>query len=329
MKPHAWLLWCCAAALAAQDAQPVPEPAMQTAIVAAGCFWGVEDAFAHTAGVKDAVSGYIGGHVDQPTYHQVCGDDTGHAEAVRITFDPAVVSFAQLLDVFWNIHDPTQVDAQGPDHGTQYRSAIFVVDAAQRAAAEASKAAAQPYFKQPIATQIVDAGTFWPAEAYHQDYMAKNGGTCHTRRRGLQVVTAKIALSDEQWKARLTADQYRILRHGGTEAPFCEPYKALKDIKTGLFTCAGCGLELFDAQSQFTSGTGWPSFAAPLPGRVVEVTDESHGMVRTEVRCYRCDGHLGHVFPDGPAPGGRRYCINGQALLPPGAAAAAAHAAKP
>jgi peptide methionine sulfoxide reductase msrA/msrB len=314
----ALIVACCALALSAQDSSHhSPEPAMHTAIFAAGCFWGVEDAFAHTPGVADAVSGYIGGHLEKPTYRDVCGDDTGHAEAVRVTFDPSKVSFAQLLDVFWNIHDPTQVNRQGPDHGVQYRSAIFVVGPEQRRSAEASKAAAQAYFTKPIATQIVDAGTFWPAEDYHQDYMAKNGGSCHTRRQGLQVVTAKIELSDAEWKARLTPEQYRILRHAGTEAPFCEPYKALKDIKVGIFICAGCGLELFDAKQQFSSGTGWPSFTTALPGRTTEIRDEGHGMVRTEVRCYRCDGHLGHVFDDGPAPTGKRYCINGQALVPP------------
>jgi len=306
------------AALAAQEPQPTPaSPAMSTIIVAAGCFWGIEDAFAKTAGVSDAVSGYIGGHVDKPTYRQVCGGDSGHAEAVRITFDPAVVTYTQLLDVFWNIHDPTQVGGQGPDHGDQYRSAVFVQGGEQRAAAEASKLVAQKYFTKPITTTIVEAATFWPAEEYHQDYMVKNGGVCHTRRRGLQVVTAKITLSDEQWQAKLTPEQYRILRHGATEAPFCQQYKALSTITAGIFTCAGCGLELFDAAQQFTSGTGWPSFSLALPGRVAEVADHTHGMVRTEVQCYRCGGHLGHVFDDGPAPSGKRFCINGQSLLPP------------
>ena len=290
---------------------------MQNIIIAAGCFWGIEDAYAHTPGVRDAVSGYIGGQTQRPTYKQVCTGETGHAEAVRVTFDPATVSYAQLLDLFWNLHDPTQVGGQGPDHGSQYRSAIFVQGPEQRALAEASKRVAQAYFSQPITTAIVEATTFWPAEDYHQDYLVKNGGACHTRRRGLQIVTAKIERSDEQWRATLNPEQFRILRHGGTEAPFCEPYKALKDIKTGYFTCAGCGLELFDAAQQFTSGTGWPSFSLSLPGRVAEFNDTSHGMVRTEVRCYRCDGHLGHVFPDGPAPSGKRYCINGLSLVPP------------
>lgn len=173
-------LLLCATCVVAQEPQPSPvEPHMQTVIIAAGCFWGVEDAFAHTPGVSDAVSGYIGGQVDKPTYRQVCGNDTGHAEAVRVTFDSATVSYTQLLDLFWNIHDPTQVGGQGPDHGDQYRSAIFVQDKGQRALAEASKRAAQAYFTKPITTEIVDAGTFWPAEDYHQRYLKKHGGSCH------------------------------------------------------------------------------------------------------------------------------------------------------
>lgn len=289
-------------------------PRTETAIIAGGCFWGVEDVFAKTPGVLDAVSGYIGGKVDNPTYKQVCSGTTGHAEAVRITYDPAVVSYNQILDVFWNSHDPTQVNRQGPDHGTQYRSAIFPMDAVQRAIAEASKKAAQPYFDKPIATTIEPTATFWPAEAYHQDYFATNGGSCHSLRRGLQVVTTQVTLTEEQWKERLDPEAFRILREAGTERPFGPAYEKWKKVDKGLARCAGCGIELFDCSTQFDSGCGWPSFDAALPGRTVEVKDESHGMVRTEIRCFTCGGHLGHVFEDGPTETGLRFCINGAAL---------------
>lgn len=152
----------------------------RTATFAAGCFWGVEAAFRQVPGVLDAVSGYTGGTVERPSYGDVCTGRTGHAEAVEVTFDPRVVSYERLLDVFWQIHDPTTRDRQGPDVGTQYRSAIFAHDAEQRAAAQASLERTQSSLARPIVTQIADAAPFYPAEEYHQRYFEKNGvAACH------------------------------------------------------------------------------------------------------------------------------------------------------
>jgi peptide-methionine (S)-S-oxide reductase len=147
----------------------------ETATFAAGCFWGVEVDFRNTPGVTDVQVGYAGGHTESPTYQEVCSGSTGHAEAVEVTFDPSEVSYADLVDTFWGVHDPTQVNRQGPDVGTQYRSAIFTHSPAQAEAAVESKARAQLRFPRPIATEIVDASTFWPAEEYHQQYLVKNG----------------------------------------------------------------------------------------------------------------------------------------------------------
>ena len=152
----------------------------QTATFAAGCFWGVEAAFRQVPGVLDAVSGYIGGRTDHPTYRDVCSHTTGHAEAVEVTFDPQRVSYDQLLGVFWEIHDPTQLNRQGPDVGDQYRSAIFTHSPEQLGEATASREREQRRYKKPIATQIVPASHFWRAEEYHQRYFEKNGGAaCH------------------------------------------------------------------------------------------------------------------------------------------------------
>jgi peptide-methionine (S)-S-oxide reductase len=152
----------------------------QTATFAAGCFWGVEAAFRQIPGVLDAVSGYIGGTTQDPTYRDVCGHGTGHAEAVEVTFDPSRVTYEQLLQAFWNLHDPTQVNRQGPDVGDQYRSAIFTYSAEQMRAATASRDAEQANHRRPIATQILTAPTFYKAEEYHQRYFEKNGGAaCH------------------------------------------------------------------------------------------------------------------------------------------------------
>ena len=147
----------------------------QTATFAAGCFWGVEADFRDIPGVLDAEAGYTGGTTENPSYRDVCSDRTGHAEAVRVTFDADKVSYDTLLDAFWSLHDPTQVNRQGPDVGTQYRSAVFYNDETQRVAAEASKARAQAKFARPIATQIVPAQPFYRAEDYHQRYLEKQG----------------------------------------------------------------------------------------------------------------------------------------------------------
>jgi peptide-methionine (S)-S-oxide reductase len=149
------------------------------ATFAAGCFWGVEAVFREIPGVIDAVSGYTGGAMENPTYRDVCSDSTGHAEAVEVTYDPERVSYERLLDVFWKIHDPTQRNPQGPDVGSQYRSAIFYHDDAQRDAAIASRDAEQRKYSKPIATEIAAATPFFAAEEYHQRYFEKHGRACH------------------------------------------------------------------------------------------------------------------------------------------------------
>jgi len=160
---------------------------IQEATFGAGCFWGVEWVYRQVPGVIDAVSGYSGGQVEEPSYREVCSGMTGHAEVVEVTFDDEVVSYDQLLEVFWAMHDPTQVNRQGPDMGYQYRSVILTHSEEQREAAEASKAHAQERFSRPIATSIEPFEKFWAAEAYHQRYYESNGHTpyCHVLPAGL------------------------------------------------------------------------------------------------------------------------------------------------
>jgi peptide-methionine (S)-S-oxide reductase len=159
----------------------------ERATFGAGCFWGVEHVLRKVPGVSDVVVGYGGGSTPDPSYQDVCTGRTGHAEVAQVDFDPSIVSFEQLLEVFWGMHDPTQVDRQGPDHGSQYRSVILAHSPEQRAAAEASKVHATGRYDRPIATEITDAGAFYPAEDYHQEYYAKTGHTpyCHAIPPGL------------------------------------------------------------------------------------------------------------------------------------------------
>jgi peptide-methionine (S)-S-oxide reductase len=162
-------------------ANAAPETSsFEKATFGAGCFWGVEATFRQLAGVKSTQVGYMGGKLDNPTYHDVCTDRTGHAEVLEVTFDPKVISFHDLLEVFWDNHNPTTLNRQGPDVGSQYRSAIFFHSPEQEAEARKSKEAAQARFPKPIVTELTPVSTFWRAEEYHQQYLEKRGLThCH------------------------------------------------------------------------------------------------------------------------------------------------------
>ncbi len=173
----------------------------QTATLAGGCFWCLESAFNRLQGVENAVSGYMGGQMDRPTYHQVCGGDTGHAEVVQVRFDPDVIGFADLLEVFFALHDPTTLNRQGNDVGTQYRSAVFFHDPEQESQARAmiERLTAEGVFAQPIVTEVTPAATFWPAEDYHQGYAERNPAQPYC----MFVVAPKLAKFRAKFAARL------------------------------------------------------------------------------------------------------------------------------
>lgn len=157
--------------------------ATKKAYLAGGCFWGVEDLFRKVSGVVESTSGYMGGHVSKVTYKEVCSGLTGHAEVVEVEYDPGQISYGELLHILWEIHDPTTMNRQGPDIGTQYRSAIFFTTPEEQIIAEESKSWAQQFFKSPIVTEITESSVFWPAEDYHQHYFERTGGHgCHLRR---------------------------------------------------------------------------------------------------------------------------------------------------
>ena len=320
-------------AVARGDAH-VPGAGEAVAYFAAGCFWCVEADFEKVPGVRAVRSGYMGGHVVRPTYAQVSRHDTGHREVVEVVYDPSVVAYEALLEAFWRMHDPSDAGGSFVDRGFAYTSANVVVDDAQRSAAPASRAAvdALGVLDGPVVTEIDAAGPFWLAEAYHQDYAARNPWRYGYYRAAsgrddfLQRVWASLpplaegrpgwwrpVPPDEVLRATLAPDVYRVVRQNGTERAFSHAYDRLYD--DGLYVDVLSGEPLFSSLDKYDSGSGWPSFTRPLdPSFVVTLPDRSWIGVRTEVRSRYGDAHLGHVFDDGPAPTGQRWCINGAAL---------------
>ena len=324
----------------------------ETAILAGGCFWGMQDLIRKLPGVIATRVGYSGGDVPYATYR----NHGTHAEAIEVVFDPTKLSYRELLELFFQIHDPTTKNAQGNDIGTSYRSGIYYLSDEQRRVAE-----------ETIAD--VDASGLWPGRG--RDGGARGGAVLGSRarasgllaalprrlhvplsppelataaacerahgvsdmntqkvdsssvlrwsqvvelaRRGNVVPPRRVEKSDAEWRAALTEEQYYVARRKGTERAFSSELCSL--FEPGRYHCICCDTPLFDSTTKFDSRTGWPSFTAPLtPDVVAYHVDSSHGMQRVETTCNVCDAHLGHVFPDGPPPSGLRFCINAVSL---------------
>jgi peptide methionine sulfoxide reductase msrA/msrB len=287
-------------------------PGNELAAFAQGCFWGVEERFRKVPGVVATAVGYMGGHKKDPTYEDVCNGDTGHAETTLVEFDPKKIPYRDLLQFFWNSHDPTSGNAQGPDHGTQYRSAIYTFGDEQQKVAKETKDETQKTLRDPITTEIAAAGPFWIAEDYHQQWDEKHGRlSCPMPHR--PRTKPAMRPSDADLRKKLTPEQYAVTQKEGTEAPFHNAY--WDNHEPGIYVDVVSGEPLFSSLDKFDSGTGWPSFTKPLEqSNVVLHEDHKLFMSRVEVRSKGADSHLGHVFDDGPAPAGTRYCMNSASL---------------
>lgn len=288
---------------------------------AGGCFWGVEEYFSRIPGVYDAVSGYANGTVENPTYEQVCSDTTGFAETVHVRYDPSVIELRTLAEQYFKVVDPTTVDRQGNDRGSQYRTGLYYTDEADVAPLRAVMDAVQKGYEQPLAVELAPLQNFYLAEDYHQDYLQKNpNGYCHIDFGSLDSLevqpdgTVRTKLTDDELRQRLTQEQYDVTQNAATETPFTGEY--WNNQAPGIYVDVVTGEALFSSKDKFDAGCGWPSFTKPIdPDAVAEQEDTSHGMLRTEVRSSGGDSHLGHVFDDGPLKtGGLRYCINSASL---------------
>lgn len=292
----------------------------QLATFAGGCFWCMVSPFEEMPGIMKVVSGYTGGHKENPTYQEVCSETTGHYEAVQITFDPAIFPYEKLLQLYWSQVDPTDPGGQFHDRGSSYRTAIFYHNDEQKEKAQLSKDELQKNgpFSKPIVTEILPASVFYAAEDYHQGYHKKNPDHYKRYRKG----SGRQDFIEENWKLKkdikklkeeLTPIQYEVTQNNGTEPAFNNDFWDHKE--EGLYVDIVSGEPLFSSLEKFDSGCGWPSFTKPLhSNQVKEKSDFTHFMVRTEVRSKEGDSHLGHVFNDGPGPEGLRYCINSAAL---------------
>lgn len=307
----------------------------ERATLAGGCFWCMESPYEKLRGVTKVISGYTGGHLKNPTYEQVTQGTTGHLEAVQVYFDPRIISYKTILEFYWRQFDPTDDGGSFGDRGEQYKSAIFYHSEEQRVAAEASRQqlGESKRYDRPIVTDIRQAEVFFPAEDYHQDYYKKNFLRYENYRRGSGRAgyLAKLWGEDDlpegaSWKMDEYADcdketrleelsplQREVTQKGGTERPFENDYWNNK--QEGIYVDIVSGEPLFSSAEKYESGTGWPSFYLPLePDNITYHQDSTLSYPRIEVKSKYGGSHLGHVFEDGPAPTGLRYCVNSASL---------------
>lgn len=299
--------------VAHQKKEDVKEADKREIYLAGGCFWGVEEYFSRVPGVIDAVSGYANGKSDTTKYELV--PQTGHAETVHVTYNAKKISLKEILLHYFRIIDPTSVNKQGNDQGSQYRTGVYYkepvdLDTINQVFDEVAKK-----YDKPLAVEKAPLDNFVQAEDYHQDYLKKHpNGYCHidVNQAAYPVIEASRypKPSDEEIKQKLSPEEHAVTQKNETERAFSNRY--WDQFEPGIYVDVVTGEPLFSSKDKFDSGCGWPSFTKPIsPDVATYKEDKSFNMTRTEVRSRVGNSHLGHVFTDGPKDkGGLRYCIN-------------------
>ena len=274
--------------------------------LAGGCFWGLQKYIGEIPGVINTDVGYANGRTEHPSYEEVCNSNTGYAETVRVEFDQSLIGLSRILSLYFKVINPTSLNRQGNDVGSQYRTGIYYVNKEDEPVIKNSLILLQKEYDTPLAIEVAPLHNYYTAEDYHQKYLDKNpGGYCH-------IGSQYFDMDDLQ--DVLTPIQYDVTMNNATEPPFKNEYWDKFD--EGIYVDITTGEPLFTSKDKFKSSCGWPSFAKPIDPEVIQnKRDHTHGMIREEVRSRVGDVHLGHIFNDGPSElGGMRYCINSASL---------------
>lgn len=290
------------------------------ATFAGGCFWCMVKPFTSYKGVEKVLSGYTGGKTENPTYKEVCEGGTGHYEAIEIYFNDELISFDELLEIYWRQINPFDEGGQFADRGQQYCSAIFYHDEYQKTIAEKSKKEIEEKSGKKVYTKILEAGIFYIAEDYHQDYYKKNENHYNIyyknsgRYNFVKSNWDRQNFNRDELAEKLSSIQFEVTQNDMTEVPFENDY--YDKYEKGIYVDIVDGTPLFSSSDKFDSGCGWPAFSKPIEDTAVCYrTDYSFGMMRTEARSMNANSHLGHIFDDGPEElGGERFCINSASL---------------
>lgn len=290
--------------------------------LAGGCFWGIEKYFSLVNGVISTEVGYANGKTNNPTYEDVSYNNSGHAETIKIIYNNKEVSLKFLLELFYEIIDPTSLNKQGNDVGIQYRTGIYYTNKDDLSIIVDSMNALKSKYEKEIMIEVLPLKNYYKAEEYHQKYLDKNPlGYCHISKK--EFDKAKVVIdyetkykipSQDELKSKLTELQYDVTQNNKTEKPYTNEYN--DNFDKGIYVDITTGEPLFLSNDKFNSSCGWPSFSKPIDKNIIlEKQDLSFGMNRVEVRSKHSNSHLGHVFNDGPIfKGGLRYCINSASL---------------